>query len=129
MPDQSDSDTTFTALTIEEALRDALASAIATGSARADERTSILMFSGEGATPDVALREALADIQASSREQGCRAIDAQLDGVMRTDEGTRIWGTVECVPDAGDAAGTQTVPDVRVTEDGDGTWTVTIQKV
>ena len=129
MPDQSDSDTTFTALTIEDALRDALASAIATGSAEADERTSMLMFAGEGTTPEAALREALTDIQASSREQGCQAIAVQLDGVLQTDEGTRIWGTVECSPDAGESTATPAVPDVRVTQDGEGRWTVTIHKI
>lgn len=89
---------TFTAPSLDGVVTDAITFIVLPGDAPAGDHTVTLVFTGEGPAPAHALRQALDDIRAQCVEQRCTPLDVAIDGVMATDTGTRIWGTLSCIP-------------------------------
>ena len=118
---------TFTASSLASVMTEAIAFIVLTDTARSSAHTSTLVFMGEGPTPGIALREALDDITARCVEQRCTPLDVMTDGVMSTDTGTRIWGTMSCAPGM-----TAALPPTEILEFAtareDGQWTLTVTR-
>jgi hypothetical protein len=96
---------------------------------REGKETFTLVFAGEAATVEGALRESIADIRSLALDHGGIPIDVSVDAVVRTDIGTRTWGTMSCVPGT---PGTDTDPaSLRITiqQEGPTTWTLTLGRI
>lgn len=100
---------TFTASTLAGAVTEAIAFIVLANDAPSTEPAATLVFAGEGTSPEAALREALDDIRAQCVDHRCTPLDVVTDGVMNTDTGTRIWGTLSCTPGA-----TATLPPTEI---------------
>jgi hypothetical protein len=91
-----------------------------------DEASFTLVFAGEGQFPEDALQAAMEDIREQCLAQGGVPTGIETSGVMTTDTGTRIWGTVMAVPGAPSAQrvpGTSSI--VIREEEEEGRWTLT----
>lgn len=89
---------TFTAPAIAEAVGQAMAFIVPARDGQAAEHATTLVYAGEAQSIEEAMREALDDIRAQCVQHRCTPLDVTTDGVMATDAGTRIWGTVSCGP-------------------------------
>ena len=89
---------TFTAPSLDGVVADAIAFIVVAGDAPAADHTTTLVVSGEGESPGDAMRHALDDIRSQCVDQRCTPVDVTIDGVMATDAGTRVWGTLFCTP-------------------------------
>ncbi len=91
-----------------------------------DEASFTLVFAGEGQFPEDALQAAMEDIREQCLAQGGVPTGIETSGVMTTDTGTRIWGTVMAVPGAPSpqrVPGTSSI--VIREEEEEGRWTLT----
>lgn len=118
---------TFTAPTMEEAVAEAIPSIVMATGQRASDGTSLLVFSGEGPTPEAALRGALDDIRDLCIDHQCTPSGVTTDGVMDTDVGTRIWGTVSCDPGMTAAMLSTEVLEFSITQEG-GLWSLVVTR-
>ena len=83
------------ALTIEQALE----SLIALPAERAlSGETFLLGYAAEAGEMTTLVREAVAQIQALAADHAATIVGCEVSGVQPTDEGQRIWGTIECTP-------------------------------
>lgn len=89
---------TFAAPSLDGVVAHAIAFIVLASDAPAADHTITLVVSGEGATPEDAMRRALDDIRSQCVDQRCTPVDVTIDGVMATDAGTRVWGTLSCTP-------------------------------
>lgn len=90
-----------------------------------NEGGDVLLFAGEGETPDVALADAVEAIRDLCKTHGSAPSHLTLDGSLRTDGGYRLWGTIRL--GGGDATDEATAA-ARIEPGEEGTWTVTITR-
>ncbi len=88
------------AVALERLIRSLLAS-VATGSTTGD--AFLLGFTVEAPDISSAILEAIEQISALATEYVADVTDCEVSGIQETDEGHRIWGTIECMPSANDA--------------------------
>jgi hypothetical protein len=118
---------TFTASTLAGAVTGAIAFIVLANEERSSAHASTLVFTGEGASPEAALREALDDIRAQCVDHRCTPIDVATDGVMSTDTGTRIWGTLSCTPGTTAALPPTEILEFATVREG-SQWTLTVTR-
>jgi hypothetical protein len=111
---------------IEGAIEAALAFLLLPVGAYDDIGSVLLVFSGEGRTIGEAIAAALEDIRAQCNDQRCRPIGVVTDGVMATDAGTRIWGTVSCKDGSATWPQVAETTGIALEAKGKGAWTLTI---
>jgi hypothetical protein len=117
----------FPATTITDAIPAALARLLlADGEGRYDAPIT-LVYAGEGHDPGEALASALEDIRAQCADHCCRPVGLVTDAVMRTDTGTRIWGTVSCEPGMRDGFPEAGSAGIMLEMEGEGKWLLTIR--
>lgn len=111
---------------LSEVMDAALRRLVLNGEGASAEKPSFgLVFTGEGASPEDALAIAMDDIREQCLAQGGVPIEVETSGVMATDAGTRIWGTVTAVPGTAAIDGESSITVIRVREGEDGGWTLT----
>lgn len=111
----------FHAASLDDVIRKAL-SALFPNSGTEDVTT--LVFSGEGPTPAAAVTHALDDIRDLGQTHAGTPARAELEGWLRTDTGFRLWGTLGIIPQAEPYL--HPSPDITLTEQEEGQWTLTI---
>lgn len=117
---------TFRARELSEAVTHAL-NYLLPAPGQGSEAGFTLVFSGEAASPEEALLAALDDILAQGGDHGGTPVEAKTDAVYPTDVGTRIWGTVSCIP--GSPLPVPALPSLTITihQEPTDTWTIRIE--
>lgn len=115
---------TIVASNLDEAFRYGL-DAMVPVAPEPDGAGEIVLFTGEGRTPALALADAVDAIRELAATHDTSPVHVIHDGLLRTDEGYRVWGSLTL----GDGAMSR-LPAVRAhIEPGEeGTWTVTITR-
>lgn len=112
---------TIIASSLDAAYRYALA-AMVPARCDTDGAGAILLYTGEGATPEEALMDAVDAIHDLAAAHGDSPACVIHEGSLRTDEGYRIWGSLTL---GGGAPPQVTAASVRIEQGEEGTWTVT----
>jgi hypothetical protein len=114
----------FHAATIQDAIKNVLNHLLAHPDREGDGALFTLVFAGEAATVEGALHEAICEIRDLTADHGGIPLDIAVDAVVKTDIGTRIWGTISCV--AGRPAITNSLPMITIHHEEPGIWTLTL---
>lgn len=64
----------------------------------ASTETYLLGYAAETREMTTLVREAVAQIQALAADHAATVVGCEVSGVQQTDEGHRLWGTIECAP-------------------------------
>ncbi len=115
---------TVGASSLDEAYGYALAKVVPVVSERG-EGGDVLLFLGEGESPDAALADAVDAIRDLVETHGGEPGQVVLDGSLRTDAGYRLWGTITL---GGGKTMDAPATAVRIEQGEEGTWTVTITR-
>lgn len=126
MPDGCADNTTrtFYATDLEEVVAQVLEHIIGRPGRGGDD-TFTLLFSGDAATPEGAIRAALDDIAGQCEDHRAVPVEVTTGAVRPTDAGTRIWGTLECLPASREALATLSWPEISLDKESDEQWIVT----
>lgn len=93
-----------------------------------DERGSFLLgFNGEAAGIAAAIECAIQEIADLTAEHDAVAVGCEVSGLQETDEGFRLWGTIECVSSPELTARTTRVDQVTLEQQGTATWRLAAQ--
>lgn len=104
---------TFTGESLAAAVEDLLESLTVTEATHPDPRhTFLLGYAAEAVDVGTVIQKAAAHISALVSDHEATVVHCEVSGMQQTDEGHRLWGTIECVPSARRAPG-QTVAQVR----------------
>lgn len=92
---------TFTGETLAVALERLIRSFMASSSTASTTGDAFLLgFTVEAPDISTAIMEAIGHISSLATEYAAKVTDCEVSGIQETDEGHRIWGTIECVPSA-----------------------------
>jgi hypothetical protein len=127
MPSPRDTVHIIRAATLNEAIPAAMAILAPGVDAGRPDAGITIVFSGEGGTPGEAIGSALADIRSRCDDHLCQPVSVITDGVMRTDTGTRIWGTFGCEPGTATRPPQAATVEIGLEREGEGEWTLTIR--
>jgi hypothetical protein len=116
----------FHASTLEQAIGTALNYLLAQPERDGEEEMFTLVFAGENATAEGAVREAIEDIRSLAVDHGGIPTGITIDAVVRTDIGTRIWGTMSCVPGTPGAGTDPASLSISIQQEGPTAWTLTL---
>lgn len=89
---------TYTGHSLAVTIERALESLIALPPERAiSGETFLLGYDAEAGEMTTLVSEAVAQIRALAADHAATIVGCEVSGVQQTDEGHRIWGTIECV--------------------------------
>lgn len=91
-----------------------------------ERETFTVVFSGEAESTEAAFRAALEDLAIQCTDHNGKPIQIGLDGLMATDQGVRIWGSVACVPFDEDPWQKPRISAITIQQERDDSWTLTI---
>ena len=104
---------TFTGETLVVALERLIRSLVVSPPTQSTTGDAFLLgFTVEAPDISSAIGEAIGQISALASDNSADIVDCEVSGVQQTDEGHRIWGTIECTPSVGPVL-RESVPQVR----------------
>lgn len=94
------------------------------GESRGDD-SFLLGFGAEG--PDIPdlIRSAISEIHARTLEQDATIIACEVSGIRPTDDGWRIWGTIECVAEASGILQEPRIDTMTCEQEAQASWRIT----
>lgn len=116
---------TFAGPRLDDIITDALGHLF--GMSGNDEPTSfVLVFGGNGSTPEEAFREALDDINEQCIDNHGRPVALHSASAATTDTGFQVWGSVGCAPDTSNAPALPNIATITIEKESNDQWTLTI---
>jgi hypothetical protein len=82
-------------------------------------------YNVEGPDLTALIARAIEEIGALAAEQRARIVACEVSGLHMTDEGHRLWGTIECVTTPGEGNEATRVDSIRLEQSTPGLWRLT----
>jgi hypothetical protein len=120
---------TFSGDSLAVALERSIRSLVASSAARSISGDSFLLgFTVEAPDISSAIMEAIEHISGLASEYVASVIDCEVSGIQETDEGHRIWGTIECTRSANGPPLQRVAPigGITVEQTAPQVWRVTV---